>query len=59
MQYKLKLEELELEKKKRIEADQKREDLEQNLLQMIDDNEKTREELQTCIQDNSVLSKHF
>lgn len=50
------MKELDKEKKARMEVEVKNEELEDNLKQMIDDIEKTRDELRVCIDDNKSLA---
>ena len=57
--YKDKLKECDKEKKKRVELEGKVEELEESLKLLIEDSENTREELKTCITDNSLLAQNI
>ena len=54
--YKDKLKELDKVKKANADLEVKNEELEESLKLLIEDCEKTREELKTCIADNGILA---
>ncbi len=59
MKYKDKLKELEREKKKRQELEQTNQELEESVKLLLEDSEKVRDELKTCIYDNTVFAQNI
>lgn len=58
-QYKEKAKELDYERKSKRRLEDRVDELEQALHQLVDENQKLKDELTECMADNKVLSEHF
>lgn len=56
-QYRDKLKELEVEKKKRKTVEDKVDEMESNIIDIMEENVKLKDELKECIADNNLLTQ--